>query len=389
MKKRQTLKALGATALAGNTALLQKHAFAQNASSLPVTSPLQPTTGADLPVTEIASGLTNPWAVAVLPDGRYIVTERPGRISLIDASGKKTVIEGVPAVYAQGQGGLLDLVLSPSFEKDATIFFSYAEPAGNGESRTAVARARIAGSRLSDLTVIFRQSTNAPAGYHFGSRLVFDREGFLFVTTGDRYQLRDQAQNLSNHIGKVLRITTDGKPAPGNPFLNRSSSNAAPEVWSYGHRNMQGAALHPMTGQLWTNEHGARGGDEINLCMPGKNYGWPVITHGVDYSGAKIGEGNAKAGMEQPLHVWVPSIAVSGMTFDRTLTQGDRTVVWVGGLAGQVLAKITFEKNTATKEERFLGNLGQRIRDVRQMADGRLLVLTDSGNGKLLVTAKT
>jgi aldose sugar dehydrogenase len=416
MNKRQTLKVLGASTLATNTAFLPSPSNAQTTAaptgSTPASTPapiqIQPTTGPELAVTEIANGLTNPWSVAVLPDGRYLVTERPGRINLIEANGKKISVDGAPTVYAQGQGGLLDVVLSPNFEKDANIFFSYSEPVTGSESRTAVARARLVGTRLTDLAVIFRQSPTAPAGYHFGSRLVFDREGFLFVTTGDRYQLRDQAQNLSNHLGKVLRITAEGKPAPGNPFLNRGTSgaaNTAPEIWSYGHRNMQGAALHPNTGQLWTNEHGARGGDEINLCLPGKNYGWPIITHGVDYSGAKIGEGSAKAGLEQPLHFWVPSIAVSGMAFDRALTQGNRTVVWVGGLAGQVLARVTFENNVAegkgvnvaegkgvnvaVKEERFLRNLGQRIRDVRQVADGRLLVLTDSANGKLLVTAKT
>jgi aldose sugar dehydrogenase len=396
MNKRQTLKVLGTTALATNTTFLQSTSYAQ--SSAAPTSPttgstlapiqIEPTAGPELAVTEIANSLTNPWSVAVLPDGRYLVTERPGRINLIETNGKKTLIDGVPTVYAQGQGGLLDVTLSSNFGKDGTLFFSYAEPVNSSESRTAVARARLVGTRLTDVAVIFRQSPIAPAGYHFGSRLAFDREGFLFVTTGDRYQLRDQAQNLSNTIGKVLRITAEGKPAPGNPFLNRSTSgasNTAPEIWSYGHRNMQGAAVHPITGQLWTNEHGARGGDEINLCLPGKNYGWPIITHGVDYSGAKIGEGTAKAGLEQPLHFWVPSIAVSGMAFDRTLTQGNRTVVWVGGLAGQVLAKVSFESNVAIKEERFLRNLGQRIRDVRQLSNGKLLVLTDSANGKLVL----
>ena len=332
---------------------------------------------------EIAGGLNHPWSVAVMPDGRYLVTERSGRLLLIDAAGKKLPIEGMPQVRAQGQGGLLDIVLSPSFERDATVFFSYSEPVGASESRTAVAKAVLKEQHLIDTQVIFRQTPAWREGYHFGSRLVFDREGHLFVTTGDRYFLKDRAQTLDSHIGKVLRVTVNGQAAPGNPFVN--TPNALPEIWSYGHRNMQGAALHPLTGQLWTNEHGAMGGDEVNLCLPGKNYGWPVITHGVDYSGAKIGEGRAKEGLEQPLHFWVPSIAVSGLCFDPVLTKGETTVLWVGGLRSQLLAKLSFEKSKFVKEVRFLTQFGERIRDVRALKDGRLLLLTDSAQGKLLV----
>jgi glucose/arabinose dehydrogenase len=240
-----------------------------------------------------------------------------------------------------------------------------------------------AGTALEGAQVIFRQEPAHNTGNHFGSRLVFDRDGNLFVTTGDRFTLKEQAQNPGNHIAKIIRITPDGRPAPGNPFLQREG--ARPEIWSIGHRNLQSAALHPETGQLWTVEHGARGGDEVNVPQPGRNYGWPVISYGVDYSGAKIGEGTAKPGLEQPAYYWDPSIAPSGMAF----YTGDRFPAWrgsvlVGALAGQHVSRLTLEGNRVTGEERMLRDLGERIRDVRQGPDGFVYLLTDRANGRLL-----
>ncbi len=365
---------------AATTTICSSSSLAQG--GLPTAQPIAAQKGPEIKVTELATGLVNPWAVCQLPDGRFLVSERSGRMLLVTPSGMKHPVGDVLAVFARVQGGLLDVVLSPRFASDATLFYSFAEPVDGGLARTAVARARLAGERLVDTAVIFRQSPAAPGGFHFGSRLVFDRSGHLFVTTGDRYQLSKEAQNLNNHIGKVLRITVDGKPAPGNPFLNRA--DAMPEIWSYGHRNMQGAALHPLTGQLWTNEHGPRGGDEINLTEAGKNYGWPTITHGVDYSGAIISPHKAAPGMEQPVHVWVPSIAVSGLCFDSRETQGNRTAIWVGGLRSQLIAKISVEGRQSVSEVRYLEGKAGRVRAVYEKSPGKLLLLTDSGNGRLL-----
>lgn len=379
ISKRQLLKLAGSL---GSCLAAPSILRAQTATvAAPAATPVIPfTQGANLKVTELASGLANPWGLAALPDGRFLVTERSGQMLLINGS-QKAIVTGVLPVMARNQGGLLDVALSPRFAQDGWVFYSFAKPMDNNESVTAVARAKLVGNTLTDTSTIFQQSTPAPGAHHFGSRLVFDREGHLFVTTGDRYQLKEQAQSVDNHLGKVLRITIDGKPAPGNPLLNRTG--ARPEIWSFGHRNLQGAALHPVTGELWTNEHGARGGDEINITLPNKNYGWPVITHGIDYSGAKIADSNTKAGLEQPNHVWVPSIAVSGMAFDPRGTQGKQTVLWVGGLRSQVLVQVTFDGNRSVRETRYLESLGQRIRDVRWVKD-RLLLLTDHRDGKLL-----
>ncbi len=379
--RRRCLKVASSLGLASALQPFSSQVVAQAAAQPVATKTIAAVEGPKLQITVVAEGLKQPWALAQLPDG-YLVTERSGKLKRIDSGGKSIDVDGLPAIKAGGQGGLLDLILSPSFEKDATVFFTFSQPVGN-ESRTAVARAKLNGARLVETEVIFFQNKTATGGYHFGSRLVFDREGYLFVTTGDRYALKEQAQSLTSHLGKVLRITTQGKPAPGNPFSNRS--DALPEIWSYGHRNLQGAALHPTTGQLWTHEHGARGGDEINLTLPGRNYGWPEITHGVDYSGAKISETNTKVGMEQPNHVWVPSIAPSGMAIDEKQTQGNRTVIWVGGLSGQMLSKVTIEKDRSVSEERYLQQLNSRMRDVRYLKNGRLAVLTDSSNGQLLL----
>jgi glucose/arabinose dehydrogenase len=242
----------------------------------------------EVEIATVAGGLAHPWSLAFLPDGRMLVTERPGRLRYVTRDGGVSEpVAGVPAVFAEGQGGLLDVVLDPDFAANSTIYLSYAEPAADGTNGTAVARARLDGQQLDDVKVIFRQQPKFPGRHHFGSRLVFARDGTLFVTLGERNSERDLAQDLGTHIGKIVRITTDGEAPADNPFIGREG--ALPEIWTYGHRNLQGATLHPETGRLWTHEHGPRGGDEINLPEPGRNYGWPIITYGREYHGPAIG----------------------------------------------------------------------------------------------------
>ena len=333
-------------------------------------------------VVTVASGLENPWALAFLPEGRLLVTERPGRMRIVARDGTLSApLGGVPPVLAQGQGGMLDVVLDRAFASNRTIYFCFSE-AGEGGAGSAVARARLGDNSLDDVRIIFRQQPKVRGGLHFGCRIVLTSDGLLYVTLGERYQ-RDRAQELSAHLGKVVRIRTDGSAPPDNPFIGRAG--ALPEIWSYGHRNPQGAALHPVTGALWLHEHGARGGDEINISAAAKNYGWPLITHGVDYSGASIGSGNAAPGMEPPRHFWVPSIAPSGMAF----YTGAAFAAWqgnlfVGALAGQRLVRLELDGTTIKHEERLLGELNQRIRDVRAGPDGLLSLLTDSANGRVL-----
>jgi len=337
-------------------------------------------------VETVARNLDHPWGLTFLPDGRMLVTERPGRLRIVAADGALSEpIKGMPRIAARGQGGLLDVALDPNFPQNRLVYLSFAEDRGEGRAGTSVMRGRLdeAGSALTDTKVIFRQEPSHTGGNHFGSRLVFDRNGNLFVTVGDRFDLRDQAQNPANHLGKIIHIRPEGGPAPDNPFLNRDGTR--PEIWSIGHRNVQGAALNPATGELWTAEHGARGGDEINIPRKGKNYGWPVITYGVDYSGAKIGEGTKKAGMEQPIYYWDPSIAPSGMAF----YTGDKFPAWrgsvlVGALAGKLVSRLETDGDRITGEERMLRQLGERIRDVRQGPDGYVYLLTDSSQGRIL-----
>jgi glucose/arabinose dehydrogenase len=334
-------------------------------------------------VTTIATGLDHPWGLAFLPDGRKLVTERSGQLRIVEADGRLSApLSNVPAVYAHGQGGLLDVALDPEFEQNRTVYLSYAEP-GDGGAGTAVARARLEEARLADLRVIFRQQPKVSGSNHFGSRLVFARDGTLFVTLGERYAYRERAQDLSTDLGKIVRINRDGSVPRDNPFVNRPG--ARPEIWSYGHRNVQGAALHPSTGVLWTNEHGAQGGDELNIPRAGLNYGWPVITLGVDYDGSKIGEGRAKPGMEQPIYSWTPSIAPSGMAFyTASAFPNWRGNLFVGSLKFGLLVRLELSGDAVTSEERLLEPLGERIRDVRSGPDGRLYLLTDSPNGRLL-----
>jgi len=339
-------------------------------------------------VTPVAQGLENPWSLAFLPDGRMLVTERPGRMRVVSADGQLgDALSGLPAVHAEGQGGLLDVVLAPDYATSSEILFCYAEPRGN-RNGTAVARARLVlkgdGGALENVQVIFRQQPGIDSNHHFGCRLVFAHDGSLFVTLGDRGSEREQAQRPENHLGKVVRIRRDGSVPPDNPFLR--TAGAAPALWSIGHRNIQGAALHPLTGQLWTTEHGPKGGDELNAPKPGRNYGWPVITHGVNYSGTAVGEGiSEKQGLEPPRLHWTPSIAPSGLAF----YHHDRFPAWRGNLfAGSLkfglLARLTLDGENITGEERLLEGLNQRIRDVRQGPDGALYLLTDEADGAVL-----
>jgi glucose/arabinose dehydrogenase len=335
-------------------------------------------------VEAVAKGLEHPWALVFLPDGRMLVTERPGRLRIVDRDGHVSKpVDGVPRVLARGQGGLLDVALDPRFAENRFVYLSYAEPGEGNTAGTAVARGRLAEDKLDDVQVIYRQQPKVEGAGHFGSRLVFARDGTLFITQGDRFGHRERAQDLSFGLGKIVRINPDGSVPKNNPFVGRSG--ARPEIWSYGHRNVQSAALHPDTGQLWTVEHGARGGDELNHPEAGKNYGWPVITYGVDYSGAKIGEGTAKPGMEQPVYYWDPVIAPSGATF----YTGDAFPDWkgsllIGSLTPGLLVRLTLKDARVAREERYLGELRERIRDVRQGPDGLLYLVTDSRNGRIL-----
>ena len=346
----------------------------------------------ELKAVAVVRGLMHPWSMAFLPDferdGRMIVTEKSGRLRLVNTSGRiGTPITGVPAVDARGQGGLLDVALDPRFAENRWIYWSYAEPGAGGNS-TAVARAKLETDglqgRISDVQVIFRQIPKVASSHHFGSRLVFARDGRLFVTLGDRFARRDDAQSLDTHHGKIVRIESDGRVPADNPFANRGG--ARPETWSIGHRNVQGAALHPQTGELWAHEHGPQGGDEVNVVEAGRNYGWPVITYGAEYgSGARIGEGTARSGLEQPIVRWVPSIAPSGMAF----VTSDRYPGWqgnlfVGALRGQLLVRLQLDGRKVVREERLLQDLHERVRDVRQGPDGWLYLLTDSDDGKVI-----
>jgi glucose/arabinose dehydrogenase len=337
-------------------------------------------------VETFAQGLAFPWGMAFLPDGRALVTERPGRLRLVGKEGKVSApLVGVPEVAAGGQGGLLDVALGPDFAASKAIFLSYAEPRQGG-SATSVARARLEldgdGGRLEDVKVIFRQQPAAFGFMHFGSRLAFARDGNLFVTLGERGQ-RDKAQDRGTHYGKVVRIRPDGSPPPDNPFVGKAG--VQPEIWSWGHRNPQSAAIHPATGKLWTVEHAARGGDEVNIPLAGRNYGWPVITYGRDYSGLKIGEGTTKAGMEQPVYYWDPSIAPSGMAFyTGSLFPQWQGNLFVGALRGQALHRLVLDGERVVGEEVLLEDLGERIRDVRSGPDGALWLLTDNPRGRVL-----
>jgi glucose/arabinose dehydrogenase len=334
-------------------------------------------------VATLVTGLENPWSIVFLPDGRMLVTERAGRLRLVSRDFKldPKPIDGLPEVVSQGQGGLFDVVLHPQYAQNGWIYWAYNAP-GPGGWGTALARGKLQGHRMTEVQVLFSMQPKTRSSHHFGGRIVFDQAGFLYLTLGDRGD-KDRAQKLSDHAGSVIRLHDDGRVPANNPFVNRAG--ALTEKWTLGNRNMQGAALHPQTGELWTHEHGPQGGDEINVMRSGLNYGWPIITYGVNYGfGTKIGEGQAKAGLEQPLHVWVPSIAPSGMAF----VSGSQFPQWqgnllVGALRGQTLVRLTLEGERVLAEERLLQGR-YRLRDVRMGPDGFIYLLTDETQGALL-----
>lgn len=346
-----------------------------------------PSSAGPLKVDTVARGLVHPWALAFLPDGRMLVTERPGRMRIVGRDGTLSQpLAGVPRVFAVSQGGLFDVALDRDFARNRAIYFTYAEPFDGG-GRTALARAQLdlgATPALTAVNVIYRQEGPASRGPHFGGRIAQSADGNLFVSNGEHFSGRDMAQTLDNDLGKIVRITPDGAAPKDNPFVSRGGARA--EIWSYGHRNPQGLAINPADGSLWEQEHGAMGGDEVNLIVPGKNYGWPRVSYGVNYDGSNVGNGAATApGIEAPLWHWTPSIAPSGMTF----YTGDLFPAWKGSLFNgalkfQLLSRLELDGRRVVKEERLLQGLGERIRDVRQGPDGALYLLTDNNAGRIL-----
>lgn len=338
----------------------------------------------------VASGLNKPWGMTFLPDGRLLVTGRTAFTIITPDDPTPVPVRGAPEVDRGDQGGLLDVVLDPEFATNNLIYFTFSEPGTPPETSTAVARARLAegadGPSLEDMTIIFSQSPKLDSRQHYGGRLVLDRQGHLFVTTGDRYVPtgRPQAQQLDSLIGKVVRIRRDGSVPADNPFVGREG--VRPEIWSYGHRNVQGAALHPETGELWTLEHGPRGGDELNLTQAGVDYGWPTITYGIEYNGDPIGDSISQApDMAQPVYYWDPVIAPSGMAFyDSDAAPAWRNSLFIAALRGKHLARLTIENGRVTGEERLLTDLDKRLRDVEVGPDGSLWILTDGTEAELL-----
>lgn len=335
-------------------------------------------------VVTLLPGLENPWSVAFLPDGRMLVTERAGRLRVVGPNFRldPQPIEGLPEIVERGQGGLFDVALHPQYAQNGWIYWAY-NASGPGGWGTALARGKLQGRRMTEVQVLFSMQPKTRTGQHFGGRIVFDKAGMLYLTLGDRGD-KERAQKLDDHAGSVIRLHDDGRVPADNPFAKRAG--ALPEKWTLGNRNMQGAALHPQTGELWTHEHGPQGGDEVNVMRPGLNYGWPVITYGVNYGlGTRIGEGQSKPGMVQPLHVWVPSIAPSGMAF----VSGSQFPQWqgnllVGALRGQMLVRLVLEGEKVLREERLLQGQVGRIRDVRMGPDGLVYLLSDGPDGALM-----
>ncbi len=353
------------------------------------------TNAPDAPATAIkvevvAKGLANPWGMQFLPDGRMLVTERPGQMRVVNKDGTLgEPIKGLPKVVQGGQAGLLDVLLAPDYATSGLIYFSYSEPRDGSTNATAVATARLnidAAGRgaITGTAVIFRQQPAFPGRTHFGSRLVWAKDGTLFITTGDRGTQSESSQDLGTGIGKVIRINTDGTPAKDNPFIGKAG--ARPEIWSYGHRNMQGAAINPQTGELWVSEHMAAGGDELHIPRAGKNYGWPIISWGTNYDGSPIGKGErTEEGLEQPIYYWNPSIGTSGLAFyTGELFKDWKGNILAGGLAGQGLERLIMDGEKVVGVEHLLSDRGDRIRDVRVGPDGAVYVLTDDTNGNLL-----
>jgi len=329
----------------------------------------------------VAEGLEYPWSVAFLPEDGYLITERDGRLLRVAANGAKTEITGLPQITARKQGGLLGIALDPDFSNNHLVYFSYVAR-GYGGTGTQVARARLEGDELADLEVIFKAEPKKRTDLHFGSRLLFLPDGTLLITLGERFHMQE-AQDTGTHLGKLIRINPDGSAPQDNPFAGQKG--AKPEIYSYGHRNVQGIALEPGTGTIWEHEHGPKGGDEVNIIKPGANYGWPVITYGIDYDGSVITDRKEAPGMEQPVIYWVPSIAPSGMAF----YNGDKFPEWkgdlfVGALAGTHLRRLEVEGQTITEQEVMLADMEERIRDVAAGPDGFIYVLTDSHEGRLI-----
>jgi aldose sugar dehydrogenase len=336
----------------------------------------------------VAQGLSNPWGLAFLPDGRMLVTEKAGRLRIVERDGRvSAALSGMPSVVDSGQCGLLDVVVDPQFAANQRIFFTFAEAgegAEAGTNSTAVGRARLVGDKLQEVRTIFSQKPKVSSQHHCGSRIVIGADSLLIVGLGDRFSRKEDAQNPANHLGKIIRIDAEGRAAADNPFVK--TAGAAPEVWSLGHRNIQGMALRPGTSELWESEHGPQGGDEINVVEPGRNYGWPLVTYGRNYgSGTRIGDEGPKAGFEHPLKWWVPSIAPSGLAF----ISSDRYPGWkgslvVGALRDQSLTRLTLDGRKVTAEQRLVTGVSERIRDVRQGPDGWLYVLTDGSQARLI-----
>lgn len=337
-------------------------------------------------VSTVAEGLDHPWSLAFLPDGDYLVSERRGKLWRIKPDGRKIEVTGVPEVYHHGQGGLLDIVPEPDFADGGWLYLSYAaeDPANDDLANTEVARARLhlGQNRLTDMEVIFRALPKVEGYNHWGSRLLFTPDGHLFITLGERFDYKEEAQNPQNHLGTIVRLTPEGKVPADNPFAGNDKGR--PEIFSYGHRNVQGIALHPQSGKVWTHEHGPKGGDEVNILKKGANYGWPAVTFGISYWGFEISDKTSAPGMEDPVLQWTPSIAPSGMAF----YSGDKFPVWqgnlfVGALAHKHLRRLTLDGEQVTGQEVLLKERGKRIRDVRTGPDGYLYVLTDEENGAL------
>jgi glucose/arabinose dehydrogenase len=340
-------------------------------------------------VVPVVQGLQNPWSIAFLPGGDLLVTEKPGRLRIVRNGTLMAPVTGVPEVLARGQGGLLDVVLHPQFATNRLVYLSYSKP-GSGRNTTAIVRGRLEGNALTNVEEIFEADAWATSNGHFGSRMAFDRQGFLFITIGDRQASTNSnlenhpAQLLSNTQGKIVRLHDDGRVPTDNPFVGRPG--VRPEIWSYGHRSPQGLAIHPETGDIWMTEHGPQGGDELNLVLPGRNYGWPVIGYGVNYgSGSPIHGSSERAGMEQPAHYWVPSIATSGLM----IYSGDRFPQWrgnifVGGMVGQLMARLTMDGQRVASVENLLQRRG-RVRDIRQGPDGLIYVALDESSGNTLL----
>lgn len=349
----------------------------------PIDAQIFPSSTGELQVNSLAKNLEHPWALDFLPNGNMLVSERPGRLRIVSKNGEVSPpLAGVPAVYAKGQGGLLDIRLDPKFRENKTLYFCYAE-GDDIQAGTAVAKAQLYENKLQNVRILFRQRPKVSGANHWGCRIVFAPDQTLFVTLGERFNYSDKAQDLTNDLGKIVHITTEGKPAADNPFINRE--NVLPEIWSYGHRNIQGATLDPVTQKLWVVEHGPRGGDEVNVIEAGKNYGWPEASYGSHYSLLPIPDEHAKQGFIEPIYFWNPSVSPSGLLF----YSGNQFPKWkgdlfIGALSGQALIHLVLKNGKILKEERLLKELKQRIRDVREGPDGYIYILTDSDNGQIL-----